>query len=150
MSIWGPSPVENDDAADWLSEFSEEPNIVALTEAFDEVLSADSDDYLEIPECSISIMAAAVVREIFYLELSEYLLEEEALATLRSLSKKLNPSARVNLVKKALKSVQLVMRETDRSELFQVIQEDLNIRKIWLQYLNDLIRDLDKAIKISK
>ena len=150
MSIWGPSPAENDDAADWLSEFSETPTIVALMEAFDEVLSVDSDDYLEIPECAVSIVAAAVVRDLFANQRPEYFLDEECLAVLRFLSKKLAPGARVSLVKKAQKSVRCVTQETERSELFQLMQEDVSMHKMWLQQMDDLSRELEEVHKVLK
>lgn len=147
MSIWGASPVENDDAADWLSEFSEAPTIVALTEAFDDIVNSGSQEYLEIPECAVSVVAATVVRDMFSPERSEYLIDEEGLAALRSLAKKLTPTARVALVKKALKSVKRVMLDNECSELFQLIQEDLNISKTWLHEMNNLVRDLDEIKK---
>jgi Domain of unknown function (DUF4259) len=147
MSIWGASPAENDDAADWLSEFSEEPSIGALTEAFNDVLDVDSDDYIEVGECAISVAAAAVVRDLFSTEGPEYLLDEECMAVLRSLSKKLAPGARVSLVKKAQKSVRRIMQETERSELSQLMQEDVSLHKVWSQNMDDLNQVLDEIQK---
>ena len=135
-------PAENDDAADWLSEFVESPSIIALNQAFDDVLSADSGSYLEIAECSVAVLAAAVVAELFGRTGTEPILDEDDLALVRSLSKKLAPGARISLVKAALESTQLVMLETERSELFQAMGEDADMGRRWSQHMCRLIQDL--------
>ena len=148
MSIWGPLPVENDDAADWLSEFSEEPSISGLVDVFDEVASVDSEEYIEIPECSVAVAAATIVRDLFKSERSEYFFDN-AWSTLQALFAKLTPTARINLIRKALKSINVVMLESERSELFQVIQ-DSPFHKIWLENMKKLGNDLEEIKKSLK
>ena len=57
MGAWGLRFDQNDDAADWLAEFADEPS----WEAVDSVLSACSAEYVEAPECSMALAAAEVV-----------------------------------------------------------------------------------------
>lgn len=141
MSVWGALPIENDDAADWLSEFVEAPSIIALNEAFDDVLKSDTDSYREITECSVAVVAAAVVAELFGCKTLE-LLEKDALALLKSLSKMLSPGARVSLTMRAIESVRLVALETEHSELLQIMQENSKVGKVWVNNMNNLLQDL--------
>jgi hypothetical protein len=147
MSIWGPLPVENDDAADWMGEFSEEPTVAALKEAFDDVLSTDSDEYLEIPECSISIAAASVLRDVFKPDNPHRLLDEATLATLSPLLRKSDPAKQVKLFEKAKKCVHLVVHDAERSEIFQMMQESSAINKAWMESMNSLFQDLSEIKK---
>ena len=57
MGAWGLRFDQNDDAADWLAEFADEPS----WEAVDSALSACSAEYVEAPECSMALAAAEVV-----------------------------------------------------------------------------------------
>jgi hypothetical protein len=150
MSIWGPLPVENDDAADWMDEFSEEPTVAALKEAFDDVLSTDSDEYLEIPECSISIAAASVVRDLFKPDNPHGLEDKDTLATLSPLLRKLDPAKQVKLIEKAKKCVHLVMHDAERSEILQMMRESPSINKAWLERMNSLFQDLSEIEKSLK
>ena len=60
MGAWGHSAFENDDALDWVAELETAEDTSILMAAFEEVLEAD-EDYIEIPEASITIAAAEVV-----------------------------------------------------------------------------------------
>ena len=57
MGAWGLRFDQNDDAADWLAEFSDEPS----WEAVDDALRASNAEYVEAPECSMALAAAEVV-----------------------------------------------------------------------------------------
>ncbi len=142
MSVWGALPAENDDAADWLGEFVEEPTIVALNDAFDGVLSSDSDDYLEITECAVAVIAAAVVIELYASQMREAILEPDEFEALKLLENKLTPGARRNLVKRAMKCLRVVLLETDRSELAEVMQEDVALHATWKASLDGMIQIL--------
>ena len=56
MGAWGLHFNENDDAADWLADFSDAPNWGAVAEAL-----ALDDDYVEAPEASNALAAAEIV-----------------------------------------------------------------------------------------
>ena len=60
MGAWGINTFENDDAADWIGEFCDEPDKELLVEAFDAVNDI-GDDYLESPESSAALAAAEVI-----------------------------------------------------------------------------------------
>ncbi len=140
MSISGANPAENDDAADWLGDFSEEPSIVALNDAFDDILGADEDDYLEVTECAVAVAAGAVVIELYDNQNGERILESEDLETLQLLEKKLKPGARKNLVKRAIKSLRIILLETERSELAELMKEDATL---WEQWQANMLRMID-------
>jgi hypothetical protein len=60
MGAWGINTFENDDAADWLGEFCDEPTEELLFDAFSTVNDI-GDDYLEAPESSAALAAAEIV-----------------------------------------------------------------------------------------
>jgi acyl-CoA hydrolase len=60
MGTWGSDSFDNDDAADWLAEFSEEPSMEIIRDTLATVADYD-DEYLELPECGAAIAAAEVV-----------------------------------------------------------------------------------------
>lgn len=60
MGAWGSGPFDNDDAADFLGELIEVADWSVAAAALDAVL-ATADEYLEAPESSMAIAAAAIV-----------------------------------------------------------------------------------------
>ncbi|MBC7902185.1 MAG: DUF4259 domain-containing protein [Gemmatimonadaceae bacterium] len=62
MGAWGIGIFENDDAMDWLGEFSESPSIAGLRNPIDEILN--NTDYIEAPDASIALAAAATIAAI--------------------------------------------------------------------------------------
>ena len=58
MGAWGLLFDENDDAADWLGDFSDDPTWDAVDRAFG---AAADPAYLEAPECCQALAAAEVV-----------------------------------------------------------------------------------------
>jgi Domain of unknown function (DUF4259) len=140
MSISGANPTENDDAADWLNDFSEEPSIVALNGAFDDILGADEDDYLEVTECAVAVAAGAVIIELYGNQNSKRILESEDLETLQLLEKELRPGARKSLIKRAIKSLKIILLETDRSELAGLMKEEA---VLWEQWKGNMLQMID-------
>jgi hypothetical protein len=59
MGAWGAGCLENDDASDFLADLADAGDWAVAEAAFDRVLSV-SDDYLEAPDSSAGIGAAAV------------------------------------------------------------------------------------------
>ena len=57
MGAWGILFDENDDAADWLANFGDQPGWEAVDEAF----TAADGDYIEAPDASQALAAAEVV-----------------------------------------------------------------------------------------
>jgi hypothetical protein len=58
VGAWGHEPLENDDAMDFMDDLSEEPKWALVQAAF---LPALEDGYLEAPEASVAVAAAAVL-----------------------------------------------------------------------------------------
>ena len=148
MSIWGANPAENDDAADWLGDFSEEPSIVALNDAFDDILGCDGDDYLEVTECAVAVAAGAVVVELYGNQGQVSILELEDFGKLQLLEKKLTPGARKSLVKRAIKSLRIILLEVERSELAELIQEDAALFEHWKANMERMIHILQEVYQV--
>lgn len=147
MSIWGIHPVENDDAADWIGEFLEEPSILTLNDAFDDVLGADEEDYLEITECANAVAASAIVAELFGQGAGTRILDEDELATLSLMAQKLTRGARISLVAQAIQSTERVAQDLDQSELLQLMNESASMRLPWFKQMNGLLKRLQRAEK---
>ncbi|MCA0242751.1 MAG: DUF4259 domain-containing protein [Proteobacteria bacterium] len=130
MSIWGSNFEDNDDAADWLSDFLDEPSIASLNDAFDEVLAHGEQDYVEVTEGAAALAAAAITASIFDGTATELVVDEEAVADLKAQARKLAKGARRSLVERALSCVDAV-GATRRSELRQLISERLDWSAEW-------------------
>lgn len=61
MGAWGTGAFENDDAADWLGDFMDQPSESLLTKTLSIVAQFDPEDYLEVTEAGSAIAAAEVV-----------------------------------------------------------------------------------------
>ncbi len=61
MSIWGPDPFENDDAADWVAMLEKESRLEYIVEAAEEVADPHHVGYVEIPECCIAVAAGELL-----------------------------------------------------------------------------------------
>jgi len=59
MGAWGAAPFENDDAADWISEALHTESWNTVSEAL--TRATENEDYLEAPDASIAVAAAAIV-----------------------------------------------------------------------------------------
>jgi hypothetical protein len=129
MSLWGPNPLDNDDAVDWLTELESEPSVVALNAAFDEVLSGD--EYLEVDQCAGALCAALMTAALLADEVDDCGLSEPAAHRLRQSFLRLLPSARRGLVSRALRSLQACTDKT-RSELFELTHEAQPLGRAWL------------------
>lgn len=71
MGAWSLQPFDNDDAADWLAELLEQDCMTMIVDAFcavtrpaNDVDDDDDDEYIELPEASIAVAAALVLRLI--------------------------------------------------------------------------------------
>ena len=60
MGAWGANSFENDDAADWVFEFSS-VGVEAVVSALDRVCKLAPDEYLEAPDALVAIAAAEIV-----------------------------------------------------------------------------------------
>jgi hypothetical protein len=111
MGAWGINTFENDDAADWFSEFCNEPDEELLVEAFESVNDI-GDDYLEAPESSAALAAAEVIAAL--LEKPSANLPDEAKECLNRL--KLKPNEK--LLTAARKAIERVKTDSELKELW--------------------------------
>ena len=150
MSLWGPLSYENDDAADWLADLADEPSIVALNDAFDEVLPGSGNEYLEVTEGAVAVAAAAVVAVLFGQPGSEpeSLIDEDAMDALAQQRDQLAPGARISLLERAIAGMKAVSDDIESSELYALAMEDEDIAKAWKKSVAGLIRRLEKARKL--
>jgi hypothetical protein len=110
MGSWGHSAFENDDALDWVAELEEVENTSILIAAFDAVLEAQ-EDYIEIPEASITISAAEVVAAL--LGRADTLLPEEVQAWVAGQDK-----VDSKIVEKARRAVNRVLEDSELKEVW--------------------------------
>jgi hypothetical protein len=111
MGAWGHSAFENDDALDWVAELEEVGNTSILIAAFDAVLEAQ-EDYIEIPEASITISAAEVVAAL--LGRADTSLPEEIQAWVAGQDK-----VDSKIVEKARRAVNRVLEDSELKEVWE-------------------------------
>lgn len=139
MSIWGPGIADNDDAADWLDEFMDEPSIMALHDAFDEVLSGENSDYVEVTEGAAAVAAAQIVTELFSKGGAKRLIEDEdVLLGGKGSVKQLHPGSRLHLVERAMRALSTVVYGAATSELHELVHEDAKLAKTWMKSMQGL------------
>lgn len=61
MGAWGEGPFENDDAGDWAYQFDGLDGATGLQVLADALALVEADEYLEAPEATAAVAAAAVV-----------------------------------------------------------------------------------------
>ena len=117
MGAWGAGSFDNDDAADWLAEFCDDPNEGALSGALTTVAEADAEEYLEAPECSFGLAAAEFVAALKGAPSSD--MPDEARACLAKLTVKANPG----LVSLALRAVERIRTNSELRELWDELED---------------------------
>ena len=61
MGAWATDSFANDDALDWLLDFTDAPTMEMLRDTLDHVTDLDAGDDLEAPDCCEAIAAAEIV-----------------------------------------------------------------------------------------
>jgi len=124
MSVWGTSPIENDDAADWLTDLEEDPSLDVLQETISEIVdSADTGDF-DITECCNAVAAAEVLAELFGKPGKELLLEDASSVKLKGELNRMTVGNQEKLLTRAGAAVDYVLTDEEKSELRQVWEED--------------------------
>jgi hypothetical protein len=124
MSIWGPGPFENDDAADWLTDLDEEPSLATIEEALTELVHPAHVGYAEIPECCTAVAAAEVLARLVEASYESDVLEDKTWSNLAAELGEQKPTDIKRYVDQACAAVDFALSDTDDSELQQVWQED--------------------------
>ncbi|MBD5654748.1 MAG: DUF4259 domain-containing protein [Candidatus Eremiobacteraeota bacterium] len=61
MGAWEAGPFDNDDAADFVADFDDAPSVASIEASLEKIASAPADDYIEAPDCSRAVAAAALI-----------------------------------------------------------------------------------------
>lgn len=130
MSIWGPMPHENDDAADWLADLDDEPELAFIHEAFDEVLGVDAPPYLEVTEGAQAVAAAAVVADLIDGVADDELIDAESVEALLEQARRMHPSAIASMAWRALRALAAVSA-AGGSELAELMDGEPEIGAAW-------------------
>jgi hypothetical protein len=138
MSIWGPGPFDNDDAADWFDDFTDRPDLAVIREALEEVADPTHVGLIDIADGGEAIAAAAVLADVLGTANSELDLTDEQTAMLKAEWEAESLSARQSLIRHALSSVELVLNDDENSELRQIWESDGEGLAQWIEEMNDL------------
>jgi hypothetical protein len=148
MSIWGANFSENDDAADWLIAYLESPNLLLLNEAFDVILNVDEEEYIDVTDGANCLIAASIFLEILIPSSEAIRIKNIVdLNNLKSTLIKMDKGALRNMLKRAIKSVNIVADLEDRSELRELMDEDHELLQPWLTNTASLINNLTKKLQ---
>jgi hypothetical protein len=142
MSVWGPGPFENDDAADWLSDLEEEfeeEQVDLFEDVFSEVAASENVGYIEITDGAVAVAAAQVLALLLGRPgVEKNILGEETLASLSQTIGRLGGKRTERLVKRALTAVDRILNDKENSELHQVLEEDEQMSSAWVSRMRDL------------
>jgi hypothetical protein len=133
MGAWGTGSFENDDAADWISDFSTTPNRETLVEALTTVAEFAQEDYLDLRECGPAIAAAEVVAALQGHPHPE--LPDDVVAWVKHQPQRIDD----RLVDLALRAIERVATNSEMQELW----EETNYAAEWKIEMDDLKRRLN-------
>jgi hypothetical protein len=113
MGAWGHGSFENDDAADWVSDF-EANGVSAVVSVLEHVTQLGEDEYLEAPEASMAVAAAEMVAAARDGDLSALPSDNERKALSRHQAALRDPQ----LVALARQAVERVLQQSELKDLW--------------------------------
>ena len=134
MGVWGAGSFENDEAADWIADFCEDPDEGLLLNTFTTITEMEKDGYLEASDCSACIAAAEVVAALKgapHPNISSELKECVANLEMRVDRKKIDY---------ALKALAVIKMDSELKELWDESQDSAD----WYAAMGDLETRLKK------
>src|SRR5689334_22238394 len=138
MGVWGPGSGQNDDAADWLTDFEERPRLALLERAIRRVAGSGPKKYLDITDCAEAIVAADALCLLLGRPGKPAVLDKSSLARASEALHKSSPRELSSLIKQAQAAVDKVL-SSETSELEQVWAEDRKGRVAWTRAVRDLL-----------
>jgi hypothetical protein len=150
MSVWGPGPIENDDAADWVSELEEEPSLMALQEPISEVADPAHVGELYITDCCEAVAAAELLTQLLGKPATEPILDNEAYSVLSDLIEGQAPSTIKKYLTQAMTAVRRVLNDEENSELWQYWEESQSGPSAWETTMLDLLNRLQELSENQK
>jgi Domain of unknown function (DUF4259) len=132
-----------------LDGYLEAPDVLQLNDAFDAVLDAGIEDYLEVTEGAEAVVAAAVVAELLG-QTPVDLVDDETRRVLLGMIAKLSESARQRLVERAIAAVAIVASSDEKSELFGLHHEEPETALPWMEQINHVTATLERISDAQK
>ena len=148
MSIWGPGPFENDDGADWFAELRDEPALESIRKTFEEISDPEHIGYLDVTDGAEAFAAAEVLAELLGSPGDDPVLDEEAEELAEALKKELKREGKRDikkLVKRAIHALEIVLNDTENSELRQMWEEQAEEMPAWTAAMTALQERLRKV-----
>lgn len=134
MGAWGHGPFENDDAGDWIGELEDANDFWAFVRSTLDSIASAGDEYLEAPDCSMTVAAAEVVAASLGRPVDE---EVQAWVSGQSAA----PTEIVDLARRAVGAIK------SKSELRELWEEGDGFEE-WLASMKDLEARLASHQKI--
>ena len=145
MSLWGPQPFDNDDAADLSNEISASPSLTSVENALIEVSHPSHVGYVDITDCCNAIAAAEVLARLVEKNDDADMLDPAVWSCLRADLERLEPGGIRLLLTHAMAAVNRVLHDAEDSELAQVIREDALLSSEWNRQTTELLSRLRAA-----
>lgn len=133
MGAWGTGPFDNDDAGDWLAEFTDEPSLSAIRSAIKAAIDAYEAGYLELTEGGAAVAAVEVLAAMRGKPHGDFGKLDESTTGWVSAQSGRVPSDLVALSLKCLKYV----KSDEKSEMHDCWAES-DDKDNWLQTIADL------------
>ncbi len=149
MSIWGPGPFENDDAADWFAELMEKPGLATIGEALEEVVDPTASGFIEVGLGCEAIAAAAVLGELLLSAPDDPEVEDDGAVTLRVEWEAESPVVRQRLLRQAEAALELVLNDEEHSEVRQIIEEFGEFTAEWTEIVRTLQNRIRAAVPLT-
>ena len=115
MGTWGKGSFENDDAMDWVYALEDSSDNSVIIEALDNTID-NKENYLEAPDCSVSLAAAEVVAALKGKPAA--LLPKEVNSWIIK-----KPAPEESLINKAIKAVDIVILNSELKDLWSESDE---------------------------
>jgi len=148
MSIWGPGPFDNDDGADWFADLRDEPALESIQEALEEISDPAHVGYLEVTDGAEAVAAAEVLAELLGSPGDDPVFDEELEEVAEALKKELTRESKRDikkLVKQAIDALDIILNDTENSELRQMWEEQAEAMPAWTAAMTMLQQRLHKV-----
>jgi Domain of unknown function (DUF4259) len=147
MSIWGPGPFDNDDGADWFADIRDAPSLDALRTALAEVSDPQYVGFIEMVDGAEAFAAAEVLAELLDSPGDEPVLNEDHATMVETLTREIgqeSPRDINALVRQAINALDVVLNDSENSELRQLWEEQADVMPEWVATVTALQQRLQR------
>jgi hypothetical protein len=141
VSIWGPGPFDNDDGADWFADLRDEPKLQSIREALQEISAREHIGYLDVTDGAEAVAAAEVLAELLGSRGNEPVLDDELEEVAEALGDEIKletPRDIKKLVQQAIDAIEIVLNDTENSELRQMWEQQAEDMPTWTAAMTTL------------